>query len=84
MTPQIPFPQPVACAFGRERDPIFVSLERLFGLHSLSDVVPQQCHTVGDGENLHLQNPRTPGKRQFDARQRPGAPRSKGLADRSR
>ena len=30
LAPKIPFPQPVVRAFGREREPLFASLERLF------------------------------------------------------
>ena len=59
VAPQIPLPQPVAGAFRRERDPIFASLERLFGLGSLRDVIPQQRHAVGNGKHLDLKDPRT-------------------------
>ena len=74
LAPKIPLPQPVIRAFRGEREPLFASLERVFRARSLRDVMPEQRHAAGNGEDSDLQNPRTRGGRQPKMRERPRAP----------
>src|ERR1700704_2874360 len=56
---KVPFPQAVIRAFRRQREPIFASLECLFRARSLRHVMPEQRQPTDNGEDFHLQNPRT-------------------------
>ena len=65
---KIPLPQPVIRTFRRKREPLFASLECVFGARPIGDVLPEQRDATANRKDFDLQNPRTRSRRQPDVR----------------
>ena len=66
---QVPLPQPVVGAFGRQREPLAGALQLVLGVGPLGDVVPQERDAAGDRQDLDLENAHAGPRRQPELRQ---------------
>ena len=67
---QVPLPEAVVGPFGSQRQPLTGAFELVLGVGPLGDVVPQQRDTLGDRDDLDLQDPRPCRHRDGDLRDR--------------